>query len=115
MMKMSSAVRTVAALAFAAAVLFGVSARAAERTVLLLNTADQPIFEVHVGHAGQNAWSSDLLGFDDVIDVSRGREVRIPFNSAGCSYDVSATYRDGLVVVLHDVDLCRATRLSFRR
>ena len=105
---------TVATLA-CAVLLLPASAQASERRLLVVNASDEPIFAVRIGNAAQNAWGRDLLPFNDVIDVSRGRELKVTYDETQCTQDIAATYRDGLVVVLRSVDLCNATQLSFRR
>lgn len=106
-------VRTAAAFA-CAALLSVAAASAADHRVLVLNAAESPIFAVRIGHAEENAWGPDLLPFNDVVDVSRGRELRLPPDLTDCSYDVSATFGDGTSVVLRDVDLCTVTELRIR-
>lgn len=86
---------------------------AAARRVLVLNAGDQPIFTLRIGHAEQNAWGPDLLPFNDVVEVSRGRDVTIDVDANACTNDVSATLRDGTTIVLRDVDLCTVTELRF--
>lgn len=103
-----------AAAAFACiSILASAPAAAAARRVLVLNAGDQPIFTLRIGHAEQNAWGPDLLPFNDVVDVSRGRDVTINVDENACMNDVSATLGDGTTIVLRDVDLCTVTELRF--
>ncbi len=83
------------------------------RPILVVNAGDDAIFALRVGHAQQAAWGDDVLGFSEIIDVSRGRVVRMPFDPSACRYDVAATYRNGAVVVKRDVNLCTVTRIDF--
>lgn len=95
--------------------LFGAHAQARERRILVVNASDEPIYAIRVGHADQNSWGADVLAFNEVIDVSRGRDLDLPFDPSDCSYDVAATYHDGLVVVLRNIDLCSVNELRFAR
>jgi hypothetical protein len=85
----------------------------AVRPVLIVNAGDDAIFSLKVGHAASSSWGDDVLGFSGVIEVSRGRVIRVSFDAAQCVYDLQATYRNGSVVVKHDVDLCKADRIDF--
>jgi hypothetical protein len=102
--------------AFVCAVcLFGGRADAGDRRLLVINASDEPIYAVRIGNADEHKWGPDLLPFNDVIDVSRGREVHIRFDPTDCVHDLAATYHDGLVVVIRNVDICTTTQVSFRR
>lgn len=93
----------------------GAPAEVASHRVLVLNDGNEPIFTVRFGHAQTNLWSGDLLEFNQVIDVSRGRDLAFVLDPATCEYDVEATYSDGATVVLRDVDLCSVPNLTFSR
>ncbi len=84
------------------------------RSLLIVNAGDDAIFALRVGHAAQAEWGDDILGVTEVVDVSRGRMIRISFDSAACTYDLQATYRNGTVVVKRDVNLCTAERVDFK-
>ena len=84
------------------------------RPVLVVNAGDEAILSFRVGNASTSTWSDDVLGFDDVIEVSKGRVLRIPYDRTNCIGDVQATYRDGSVVVKRDLDLCTVERIDFR-
>ncbi len=88
---------------------------ASTRTVLILNAGDEPILSLRIGHAAQHAWSADLLGFNQAIEVSSGVEVPIVFDPVTCAYDVQATYENGSVAVKRDVDLCSVRHMKFGR
>ena len=64
-----------AALAFAS-----VDSRAADlqtHTILVVNEGNEAIFALRLGHAAVDppVWSADVLPFDQVIDVSEGRDI----------------------------------------
>jgi hypothetical protein len=84
------------------------------RSVLVVNAGDDAIFAVRVGHVAPADWSADILGFSDVIDVSRGLVLRIPYDPATCTYDLQATYRNGSVVVKRNLNLCTIDRIDFK-
>jgi len=83
------------------------------RTILVTNGGDRAIVALRVGQAAPKSWSDDLLGFDGVIQVSRGREIRMSVDPSACFSDVKATYQDGRDVVQHDVNLCTVDRIDF--
>jgi len=95
-------------------VLASLVATLATKQLLIVNSGDDAIFALRVGHAAAGDWGNDILGFADVIDVSRGRVVRVSFDDASCTYDLQATYRNGTVVVRRDLNLCTATRVDFK-
>jgi hypothetical protein len=74
--------------------------------ILVLNAGNEPIFGLRVGDATAQRWSADLLGFDGVVEVGRGRDIAIPDADTGCSADVQAAYQDGHTVTVAGVDLC---------
>lgn len=86
----------------------------ASRSVLIVNAGDDAIFALRIGHAAQSDWGDDLLGMTGVIDVSRGRTIRVRFDPATCAYDLQATYRNGTVVIKRDVNLCAVERVDFK-
>jgi hypothetical protein len=86
----------------------------ASRSVLVVNAGDDAIFALRVGHVAAADWGDDMLGFADVIDVSRGRVIRIRYNPTTCAYDIQATYRSGTVVVMRNVNICTADRIDFK-
>lgn len=105
-------VRTVSlALVFAA--VLAAPGDATGRRLLVLNAGNEPIFHLRAGHAALGAWGPDALGFAQIVEVSRGREVSFDVDPGTCRYDVEAVYGDGETVVLANVDLCRADRLEF--
>lgn len=87
-------------------------ARPDGRELLVLNRGSEAIFAVQIGHAKTQTWSDDLLPFNDVVDISEGKEVPLPA-AKQCVYDVRATYRDHSTSDLTDVDLCTADSVSF--
>lgn len=84
------------------------------RDVTVVNRMDTAIFSLRVGRSQENTWSDDLLGFANVIDVSRGVVVHVPIDSTTCTYDVQATLRGGAVVVIPSVDLCATDTLDVK-
>ncbi len=88
---------------------------ATTRTVLILDAGDEPMLSLRIGHAAQHAWSPDLLGFNQAIEVSSGVEVPIVFDPVTCAYDVQATYEDGSITVKRNVDLCSVRHMKFGR
>lgn len=109
-------IRARAALAGVFLALLGTSGAgpAQTRTLLLLNRGSEAIFSVQFGHAKAQAWSTDLLPFNDVVDVGEGKEVAVPLGNE-CVYDVRATYRGGQTSDVSNVDLCVASSVSFDR
>jgi hypothetical protein len=91
-----------------------IAATLTSRPILVVNAGDDAIFTLRVGHFEPADWSDDILGFSDVIDVSRGRVIRVPYDPGACSYDLQATYRNGAVVVKHNVNLCTVDRIDFK-
>lgn len=86
------------------------------RRLLVVNESDQVIYAIRLGHdVDPPEWSADLLPFNDVIDVSAGREFKIGVDPAACVSDVQATYQDGQAVVVKDVDLCTTDRVDITR
>ena len=88
---------------------------AAERQLLVVNAGNKAIFSVRIGNVARNDWSKDLLRFDQVIDVSNGRELRVHYDRSNCKYDVQVTYGDGATAVERNVNLCRTDRVTFNR
>ena len=84
------------------------------RDITVVNRTDTAIFTLRIGHLPDGGWSDDLLGFANVIDVSRGVHVYVPVDPAVCTYDVQATLRGGAVVVVPSVDLCTADSLNIK-
>ncbi|MBV8246759.1 MAG: hypothetical protein JOZ38_12605 [Candidatus Eremiobacteraeota bacterium] len=89
-----------------------VSPAEAPHRLLVVNRGTLPISRLQMGHEVADTWSGDLLRWSDVIDVGEARNVTIA-PSADCTYDLRATHRDGTNEVLHDVDLCRSTSVTF--
>lgn len=82
--------------------------------ILVVNEGNEAIFSLRLGHdTPPPVWSSDVLPFDEVIDVSQGREIVVGVDPANCTADLQATYRDDHAVVVKDVDLCTADRVDF--
>jgi len=102
----------------AALALASAGSRAADlrtRTILVVNQGNEAIFALRLGHAAAvpPVWSSDVLPFDRVIEVSEGRDVTISVDPAACTADLQATYKDGHAIVVPNVDLCTADRVDF--
>jgi len=109
-------VRAFALLIFSVLIaLTGGRAPAAERQLVVVNAGNEAIFSVRLGNEARHRWSPDLLRFDQVIDVSSGRQLRVPYDRSVCRYDVQATYAAGAVAALHNVNLCRSDAVTFRR
>jgi hypothetical protein len=100
-------------LAIVALVATTLCARAAAHRILIVNAGSEAIFNLRVASTGAGTWGADLLGFDGVIDVSRGQDVTFDVGSPQCTYDVLARYDDGHEQVLHGIDLCSARELRF--
>jgi hypothetical protein len=89
---------------------------AAMRRVVVLNQGNEAIFALRLGQTtsdGTESWGDDVLGFDRVIDVGDGRELRLAVDAGACIYDMQATYGDGHAIVQR-IDLCSPQRVSFR-
>ena len=84
------------------------------RDIVFINQAPEAVFNVRIGHTQDNAWSDDLLGFADVIDVSRGVVVHVPVDPTICTYDVKATLRSGAAVLIPNVNLCTIDHLALK-
>ena len=84
------------------------------RDIVFINQVPEAVFNVRIGHAQDNTWSDDLLGFADVIDVSRGVTVHVPIDPTICTYDVKATLRSGAVVLIPNVNLCTIDHLALK-
>ena len=76
------------------------------RPIVFVDAGARPVYGIRIGHAEAATWTDDLLGFAGTLDVSTGREVRVPLDDRDCILDVRATFDDGTVVVLHAMDLC---------
>ncbi len=102
----------------AALVLLCAGSRAADlrtHTILVVNQGNEAIFALRFGHdATPPVWSADVLPFDQVIDVSEGREISISVDPAECTADLQAGYRDAHAIVIKDVDLCTTDRVNFQ-
>jgi hypothetical protein len=96
-----------------AAALLALPARASARRVLVLNQGNSAIMYLRIGSAANSKWSSDLLGYDDAIDVGRGMDVTVDVDDGTCTYDLQATYGDGTTQIAPGVDLCSTDRVSF--
>jgi hypothetical protein len=84
------------------------------RDIVFVNQTHIPIFHIRIGHVTDGTWSDDLLGFADVIDVSRGVPLHVPVDPGICTYDVQATLRNDAVVVVPSVNLCTTDHLEIR-
>jgi hypothetical protein len=85
------------------------------RDIVFINQAAEAVFNVRIGHVADSTWSDDLLGFADVIDVSRGVSLHVPVDPSVCTYDVKATLRSGAVVLIPNVNLCTIDRLPIQK
>lgn len=99
--------------AFAVPVFSAALAAPQLRTVYFINEATQPVYAIHIGHRSTGAWSADLLGPADVVDVGDAQRLRVPL-AGTCWYDVQFNYRDGVAGELDDVDLCSASRIFLK-
>src|SRR5215469_12166606 len=84
------------------------------RDIVFINKMSEAVFSVKIGHTQDSTWGDDLLGFANVIDVSRGVTIHVPVDPAICTYDVKATMRSGAVVVMPNVNLCTADKLEVK-
>lgn len=84
---------------------------AAERDVLVLNHARQPINELYASPASTESWGEDLLA-DQMLDI--GHSVHLKLGHAKeCLYDLEAVYADASREDVHGVDLCRLRSYVF--
>ena len=101
----------------AALALASAGSRAADlqtHTILVVNEGNEAIFALRLGHATEPpVWSADVLPFDQVIDVSQGREIKVSVDPAACTADLQASYKDDHAVVVQGVDLCTTDRVNF--
>lgn len=91
-----------------------VPARSQGRELLVLNRGSVAIFAVQLGHVQGQTWGTDLLPFNDVVDVGEGKEVPLTLTDE-CVFDVRASYADGSTSDLTNVDLCVRSSVSFDR
>ena len=93
---------------------FGPAAAAPQqRTVAFINAGTEPIFVIRIGHHATRAWSEDLLGSTNVVDVGDFRSLRVSLTQT-CWYDVQFAYRGGAPREIDNVDLCSATHLFLK-
>ena len=97
---------------FCAVAALAVPARAATRSIVVVNGGNEAIFTLRVGHAADNGWGADVLGFGSTIDVSSGRQLSIDVDPLVCTYDLLATYGDGHTQ-MQTADLCTVDRVRF--
>jgi hypothetical protein len=83
------------------------------RTLAFINEGTQPVYAIRIGHRASGAWSADLLGPADVVDVGDAQRLRVELADT-CWYDVRFEYRDGVAGELDDVDLCSANRVFLK-
>lgn len=79
------------------------------RTLDVVNAGSETIYALRIGHRLSGEWSDDVLDFQ-VIDVGTQRRLPVLLEST-CWYDVQASYRDGHVAEIDDVDLCKPHRI----
>jgi hypothetical protein len=91
------------------------TASAQVHTLLVINAGNQAIFALQAGSYQTQSWGNDLLAFNQVIEVSSGRDVAIDVDPSACVQDLRARFQDGDTQVLRSVDLCRADRVQFDR
>lgn len=89
------------------------SSAAPGHRLLVVNAGNEAIFALHVRPQAADQWGGDLLPFNQTIAVSRGEDVDVVLDAAGCRYDVEAVYGDGDTQVLSGIDLCSAVRVQF--
>lgn len=99
-------------------VLLCAGSRAADlhsHALLVVNQGNEAIFALRIGHdTDPPAWSDDMLPFDQVIDVSEGREISVSVDPANCVADLQAGYRDAHAIVIKGVNLCTTDRVNFQ-
>lgn len=83
------------------------------RALDFINEAALPVYAIHIGHRASGAWSADLLGPADVVDVGDSQRVQVRLQDT-CWYDIRFEYRDRPAGELDDVDLCSATRVFLK-
>ncbi len=93
---------------------FGPAAAAPQqRTVAFINAGTEPIFVIRIGHHATGAWSEDLLGSANVVDVGDSENLHVLLTQT-CWYDVQFAYRGRAPEEIDNVDLCSATRLFLK-
>lgn len=83
------------------------------RALDFINAGTQPIYAIRVGHHTTGAWSEDLLGPANVVDVGDAQHMRVRLTDT-CWYDIRFEYGDGAAGELDDVDLCSARRVFLK-
>lgn len=78
-------------------------------TLDVVNAGSETVYSLRIGHRSSGEWSDDVLN-SQVIDVGTQRRLPVMLQST-CLYDVQASYRDGHVAEIDDVDLCKPHRI----
>ena len=65
-----------------------------------------------VSPAGEDQWSSDILG-QDILDDHTDLVVKFPRENDDCKWDVRADFADGSTEQVHDVDFCAVSEVTF--
>lgn len=99
--------------AFALPVFTAAAAAPAPRTLNFVNAGTQPVYAIRIGHRASGAWSEDLLGPTDVVEIGDAHDVRVPLQET-CWYDIRFEYGDGASGELDDVDLCSVRRVFLK-
>ncbi len=85
----------------------------AQRTLAFINAGAEPVYAIRIGHHETGAWSEDLLGSTDVVDVGDAQNVRVDLGGT-CWYDVRFEHRGGAAQEIDGVDLCSVTRIFLK-
>jgi hypothetical protein len=84
-----------------------------QRSLYVINAGTEPVYAMRIGHRASGAWSDDLLGSTDVVDVGEAQRVSVDLQDT-CWYDVRFEYGDGHAEEVDDVDLCSANKLFLK-
>lgn len=83
------------------------------RNVLIDNQTGQTIWRFYGSRVSTNSWEEDILGSNV---LPNGRAINIDFDdgTGSCNFDMKAEFQDGSSIEQFDVNVCTATRVTFR-
>lgn len=84
-----------------------------QRSLYFINAGTEPVYAIRIGHRSTGAWSDDLLGSTNVVDVGDAQRVSVDLQDT-CWYDVRFEYGDGHSDEVDDLDLCTATKIFLK-
>ena len=91
----------------------GASSVGLNRNVVIENQTGETIWRFYGSRVATNSWEEDILGSSV---LGNGRAINIDFDdgTGACNFDMKAEFQDGRSIERFNVNVCTATRVTFR-